>query len=62
MGLVLRAVKVGEADQILTVLTPERGAVSIRPRQSAAEKQAVQCHGLFCYSEFAMTSGRSQFY
>ena len=28
MGLVLRAVRVGEADQILTVLTPGNGVLS----------------------------------
>ena len=34
-GLVLRQVKVGEADRILTILTPDLGIISA----------AVQCHG-----------------
>lgn len=34
MGLVLRAVRVGEADQILTVLTPGNGVLSASARGS----------------------------
>ena len=43
-GLVLRQVKVGEADRILTILTPG-GHIGLGPGQSADEKPAVQCHG-----------------
>ena len=45
-GLVLRQVKVGEADRILTILTPDLGD-HIRPRPGAVmrmKKPAVQCH------------------
>ena len=41
MGLVLKETRYREADRILTILTPKLGV--IRPRQPAAEKQAVQC-------------------
>ena len=33
-GLVLRQVKVGEADQILTILTPDHGVLSASARGS----------------------------
>ena len=59
-GLVLRQVKVGEADQILTILTPDRGVVSASARGSLRLKSKLfsGC-GLFCYSEFSLTFGRS---
>lgn len=59
MGLVLRQVKVGEADQILTILTPELGVVSASARGSLRLKSRLfsGC-GLFCYSEFSITTGR----
>ena len=56
MGLVLRAVRVGEADQILTVLTPGNGVLS-RASLRLKNKLFSAC-GLFCYSEFAITLGR----
>ena len=52
-GLVLRQVKVGEADRILTILTPDLGVVSASARGAT---------GLFCYSEFTLTSGRSHYF
>lgn len=59
MGLVLRAVRVGEADQILTMLTPEHGLMSASARGSLRLKNKLfsGC-GLFCYSEFSVTLGR----
>ena len=59
-GLVLRQVKVGEADQILTLLTPDRGIVSASAKGSLRLKNKLfsSC-GLFCYSEFTLTIGRS---
>ena len=46
MGLVLRAVRVGEADQILTVLTPGNGVLSASARGSLRlkNKQYVAAH------------------
>ena len=37
-GLVLRQVKVGEADRILTILTPDLGVVSEIGRASCRER------------------------
>ena len=49
-GLVLRQVKVGEADQILTILTPDRGVLSASARGSLRLKSKLfsGC-GLLCY-------------
>ena len=59
-GLVLRQVKVGEADQILTILTPDRGIVSASAKGSLRLKNKLfSACGLFCYSEFCITMGRS---
>ena len=59
-GLVLRQVKVGEADQILTILTPELGVISASARGSLRLKNKLfSACGLFCYSEFTVTNGRS---
>ena len=62
-GLVLRQVKVGEADRILTILTPNLGVVSASARGSLRMKSALfSATGLFCYSEFTLTSGRSHYF
>lgn len=59
-GLVLRQVKVGEADQILTILTPDRGVISASAKGSLRLKNKLfSACGLFCYSEFTLTIGRS---
>lgn len=59
MGLVLRTVRVGEADQILTILSPDKGLISASARGSLRLKNKLfsGC-GLFCYSEFTLTTGR----
>ncbi len=62
-GLVLRQVKVGEADQILTLLTPELGVISASARGSLRLKNKLfSACGLFCYSEFTLTSGRTTWF
>ncbi len=62
-GLVLRQVKVGEADRILTILTPDLGVVSASARGSLRLKiELFSATGLFCYSEFRLTSGRSHYF
>lgn len=62
-GLVLRQVKVGEADQILTLLTPDLGVVSASARGSLRLKNKLfSACGLFCYSEFVLTHGRSSYF
>lgn len=62
-GIVLREVKVGEADRILTILTPDLGVISASARGSLRLKNKLfsGC-GLFCYSEFTMTQGRSTWF
>ena len=62
-GIVLREVKVGEADRILTILTPDLGVISASAKGSLRLKNKLfsGC-GLFCYSEFTMTQGRSTWF
>ena len=62
-GLVLHQVKLGEADQILTLLTPELGVISASAKGSLRLKNKLfSACGLFCYSEFTLTSGRSHYF
>lgn len=62
-GLVLRQVRVGEADQILTLLTPDLGVISASARGSLRLKNKLfSACGLFCYSEFTLTSGRTTWF
>lgn len=59
-GLVLREVKVGESDRILTILTPEHGLLSCTAKGSLRLKSKLfSACGLFCYSEFTLFAGRS---
>lgn len=59
-GLVLREVKVGESDRILTILTHEHGVLSCTAKGSLRLKSKLfSACGLFCYSEFTLFSGRS---
>lgn len=62
-GLVLREVKVGEADKILIILSPQLGIISASARGSRRLKSKLfsGC-GLFCYSEFTLTSGRNSWF
>lgn len=59
-GLVLREVKVGESDKILTLLTPEHGIITASAKGSLRLKSKLfsGC-GLFCYSEFTLFGGRT---
>lgn len=62
-GLVLRQVKLGEADQILTLLTPDLGVISASAKGSLRLKNKLfSASGMFCYSEFSLTSGRSHYF
>ena len=59
-GLVLREVKIGEADRILTVLTPELGLISVSAKGSLRLKSKLfSACGLFCYSEFTLFAGKN---
>ena len=54
-GLVLRQVKLGEADQILTLLTPDLGVISASAKGSLRLKNKLfSASGMFCYSEFML--------
>ena len=58
MGLVLRATKTGEADRVLSVLTPA-GIVSAIAKGSLRLKNRLHsATGLFCYSEFTLLRGK----
>ncbi|MGN0983310.1 MAG: DNA repair protein RecO [Gemmiger sp.] len=62
-GLVVRQVKVGEADKILTILTSELGVISASAKGSLRLKNKLfSACGLFCYSEFTLTNGRTQYF
>ncbi len=59
-GLVLREVKTGEADRILTILTPEHGVLSVSAKGSLRLKSKLfSACGLFCYSEFTLFPGKN---
>lgn len=61
-GLVLREVKTGESDKILSVLTPEYGIISASAKGSLRPKNKLfsGC-SLFCYSEFTLFEGRTMY-
>lgn len=59
-GLVLREVKTGESDRILTILTPSLGVVSASAKSSMRLKNKLfAATGLFCYSDFLLFPGKS---
>lgn len=58
-GLVLREVKTGESDRILTLLTGQ-GIISAVARGAMRPKSKLfSATSLFCYSEFTLFEGRS---
>lgn len=61
-GLVLREVKTGESDRILSVLTPGQGIISAAAKGSLRPKSKLfsGC-GLFCYTEFTLFEGRTMY-
>ena len=58
-GLVLRETEYKDADKLLTVLTPDRGKVTLRARgvRSTSSKLKAGCQ-LLTYSEFTIFEGR----
>lgn len=61
-GLVLREVKVGESDRILTLLTPNHGVIAASAKGSLRLKsRLLSACGLFCYSEFTLFAGKSMY-
>lgn len=62
-GLVLRQTKVGEADRIINILTPDLGVISASAKGSLRPKNRLfSGTGVFCYSEFTLTSGRNHYF
>lgn len=58
MGLVLREVKVGEADKIITLFTPQ-GIISAAAKGSRRLKSKLfSATSLFCYAEFTLFEGK----
>ena len=61
-GLVLREVKVGESDRILTILTPDHGLITASAKGSLRLKSKLfSACGLFCYSEFTLFAGKTMY-
>lgn len=61
-ALVLRQVKYKEADQMLTLLTPEHGVISASAKGSLRLKSKLfSACGLFCYSEFKLLPGKGAY-
>ena len=61
-GLVLRATKTGEADRVLSVLTPERGIISAMAKGALRLKSKLfSATGLFCYAEFTLFEGKTMY-
>lgn len=61
-GLVIREVKVGENDRILTLLTPDLGVISASAKGSLRLKSKLfSACGLFCYSEFSLYQGTGMY-
>lgn len=61
-GLVLREVKTGESDRILTILTPGHGVISAAAKGSLRPKSKLfSATGLFGYSDFTLFEGRTMY-
>ena len=61
-GIVLREVKIGEADKILTILTEEYGVISASAKSSRRLKSKLFAGtGVFCYSEFVLFEGKTMY-
>lgn len=58
MGIVVREVKTGENDRIISILTPQYGIISAAAKGSLRLKSKLfSSTGLFCYSEFNLEDG-----
>lgn len=62
MGIVVREVKTGESDRIISILTPEYGIISAAAKGSLRLKSKLfSSTGLFCYSEFNLEDGYTMY-
>ncbi len=61
-GLVLREVQYKEADRILTVLTEDRGKLTIKARGALRKKSRLGAASqVLCYSEFTLFGNKGRF-
>ena len=61
-GIVLREVKTGESDRILTILTRDQGVVSAAAKHSLRLKNKLSAAtGLLCWSDFTLFSGKTMY-
>lgn len=62
-GIVIRETNVSEADKILTVLTNEKGKISIRARNIRRSKSVALAGARFlCYSDFVIGKGNDIYF
>ncbi|MGN1094797.1 MAG: DNA repair protein RecO [Eubacteriales bacterium] len=62
-GLVLRETPVGEFDKMLTVLTADKGKISVFARGAVKMKSPFfVCTHMFCYSEFVLRKSTDVYY
>ena len=62
-GIVIRETNVSEADKILTVLTEEKGKISIRARNIRRSKSIALAGARFlCYSDFVIAKGNDIYF
>ncbi len=62
-GLVIKEVKTGESDKILTLLTPTHGKVSVKAKGAGSIKGKHSASAqLFCYSTFLLRKTQKYFY
>lgn len=61
-GLIVKEVKLGEADRIITVLTPSNGIIQASAKNSLRPKSKLfSALGLFCYSELVLFEGKTMY-
>ncbi len=62
-GITIRTVKYSESDEILTILTKEKGKISARARGSKKTTSKIGVGvGFLCYSEFVISGGPDMYY
>ncbi|MEG2053369.1 MAG: DNA repair protein RecO [Oscillospiraceae bacterium] len=62
MGIVLKEVKTGEADRILTILTQKLGIITASAKNSMRIKSKLLAStSMFCYSELTLFEGKSMY-
>lgn len=63
MGLVLKEVKVGEADRLVTILTDNFGLIKASARGARGLKSRLfSSTGMFCYAEFTLFTQKGNYY